>query len=88
MAELTIEEASVGDAPALLRLHRAVIAEQQWFISEPDEVRLSIDAKIRDPVDPSRAECGLSGRPPCVRARRIPDASPGPSPQDEARQST
>lgn len=48
MAELTIEEASVGDAPSLLRLHRAVIAEQQWFISEPDEVRLSIDAKIRE----------------------------------------
>ena len=45
--EITVEEAVVADASAILAVHRDVLAERDWFITLPHEFTGSIDQKIR-----------------------------------------
>lgn len=47
MTEWALRPAGVSDAPGILALRRAVLAEGTWFITRADEVRGGIDAEIR-----------------------------------------
>lgn len=44
---LDIRPARTTDAAALLRLHRSVLLELRYFITEPGEFRESVDDKVR-----------------------------------------
>lgn len=43
---LVVGPAVPGDAPAILALHRRVLAEGEWFITEPDELRETVEHKL------------------------------------------
>lgn len=43
---LLVTHAVPADAPAMLALHRKVLEEGMWFITEPDELRETIDSRI------------------------------------------
>lgn len=43
---LRVERAVPADAPGLLALHRRVLDEGEWFLTEPDELAEGLDAKI------------------------------------------
>lgn len=48
---MTIEPAVASDAAAVLGLHRRVLAEGEWFITEPDELQETVEsvaARARD----------------------------------------
>lgn len=53
---LVVREAVEGDASALLRLQRAVLAEGRFFISRPSELAGGLDAVIRQVRSFARAE--------------------------------
>ena len=44
---LDIRPARTTDAAAILRLHRAVLQERRYFITEPEEFRETVDDKVR-----------------------------------------
>jgi len=44
---LDIRPARTTDAAAILRLHRGVLQERRYFITEPEEFRDTVDDKIR-----------------------------------------
>ncbi len=50
-APITVEPARDADAQAILELHRAVLAEGQWFITHLDEFTGSRYAKLRQVRD-------------------------------------
>ncbi|MDP2309351.1 MAG: GNAT family N-acetyltransferase [Pseudomonadota bacterium] len=54
-----VEPAVPGDAPAILALHRRVLAEGQWFITEPDEFPEGVDAKVAVIRDAARSQNGV-----------------------------
>ncbi|TVQ91920.1 MAG: GNAT family N-acetyltransferase [Deltaproteobacteria bacterium] len=47
LLNLDIRPARTTDAAAILRLHRGVLQERRYFITEPEEFRQSVDDKIR-----------------------------------------
>lgn len=54
-----VEPAVPGDAPAILALHRRVLAEGEWFITEPNEFPEGVDAKVAVIRDAARSENGV-----------------------------
>jgi ribosomal protein S18 acetylase RimI-like enzyme len=46
-SQIGLREANTTDAAALLRLHRAVLEERRFFITEPEEFRERVDDKVR-----------------------------------------
>lgn len=56
---VSVEPAVPGDAPAILALHRRVLAEGEWFITEPDEFPEGVDAKVAVIRDAARSENGV-----------------------------
>lgn len=53
--EIVVDTARVEDAGAILALHRDVLAEREWFITQPHEFAGSIDQKVRQIRDFRRA---------------------------------
>lgn len=53
--ELVVDEARPEDARPLLALRAGVLAEEQWFITEPQEFSSSVDQKMRKVLDLQRA---------------------------------
>jgi RimJ/RimL family protein N-acetyltransferase len=51
-----VEVAVPGDAPAILALHRRVLAEGEWFITEPDEFPEGVESKVAVIRDAARSE--------------------------------
>ncbi|TNE92105.1 MAG: GNAT family N-acetyltransferase [Deltaproteobacteria bacterium] len=64
MSSWALARAGVSDAAGILALRRAVLAEERWFITRPDELRGGIDGEIRRLRELSRAEHSL-----CMVAR-------------------
>jgi ribosomal protein S18 acetylase RimI-like enzyme len=64
---LDLRPARTTDAAAMLRLHRAVLEERRFFITEPEEFRESVDDKVRMIRDFER-----SGNSLVLVARRSP----------------
>ncbi|MDP2315390.1 MAG: GNAT family protein [Pseudomonadota bacterium] len=56
---MRVEPAVPGDAPAILALHRRVLAEGEWFITQPDEFPESVDAKVAVIRDAARSDNGV-----------------------------
>lgn len=56
---IDIRAARATDAAGLLRLHRAVLTERRFFITEPEELRESVDDKIRQIRDFERSSNSL-----------------------------
>lgn len=56
---LDIRPARTTDAAAILRLHRAVLNERRFFITEPEEFRETVDDKIRQVRDFDRSANSL-----------------------------
>jgi len=54
-----VEPALPGDAPAILALHRRVLAEGLWFITEPDEFPEGVETKVAVIREASRADNGV-----------------------------
>ncbi len=54
-----VEAAVPGDAPAILALHRRVLGEGEWFITEPDEFPEGVESKVAVIREASRAENGV-----------------------------
>lgn len=65
---LDIRGARASDGAAVLRLHRSVLAERRFFITEPEEFRESVDDKVRQIRDFDRQTNSLF-----LVARRGPD---------------
>ena len=66
---VTIEDARVRDALATLALHRAVLAEGRWFVTEPHELMITLELRehqIRS-LGQSDNGCFLVARRPPVR---------------------
>ena len=66
--QLDIRPARTTDAAAILRLHRSVLQERRFFITEPEEFRQSVDDKVRLIRDFDR-----SGNSLFLLARKGPD---------------
>ncbi len=56
---IRVEPALPGDAAAILSLHRRVLAEGDWFITESDELRDTLDAKVAVIREATRSDNGL-----------------------------
>lgn len=56
---LDIRPAKTSDAAAVLRLHRAVLHERRFFITEPEEFRETVDDKVRQIRELDRATNSL-----------------------------
>lgn len=61
---IVVGPAVPSDAGAILALHRAVLAEGEWFITEADELRETIDHKVALVREAARSEsaCFLVAR--------------------------
>lgn len=46
-ADVAVRAATVADVPAIVALHRDVLAERSWFITLPGEAPMGVDARIR-----------------------------------------
>lgn len=68
-AALLVRDAVVEDAPAIVALHRGVLAEKAWFITLPGEAIGGIDARIRQIRDFKRL--GNSAFLVAVRAGKV-----------------
>lgn len=44
--DVRVERATIADAPVILEIHRRVLAEGEWFVTELDELHEGLDAKI------------------------------------------
>jgi ribosomal protein S18 acetylase RimI-like enzyme len=58
-ARVQVGPAVPGDAAAVLHLHRRVLEEGDWFITEPDEFPEGIDSKIAAIREAARSPNGL-----------------------------
>lgn len=56
---LDVRPARATDAAALLRLQRAVLGERHFFITEPEELRDTVDDKVRQVRDLERSTNSL-----------------------------
>lgn len=54
-----VEPAVPGDAPAILALHRRVLQEGEWFITEPDEFPEGVESKVSVIREAARSENGV-----------------------------
>ncbi|MFZ5480973.1 MAG: GNAT family N-acetyltransferase [Myxococcota bacterium] len=54
--DVTIERAVPADAPAILALHRRVLEEGEWFITEPDELHEGVESKVAAIRDAQRTQ--------------------------------
>ena len=59
MEPVRVEPAVPGDAPAILALHRRVLAEGDWFITEPDELIEGVEVKVAAIRDAARPQGGI-----------------------------
>lgn len=55
LLDLSIRPARATDAAAVLRLHRSVLQERRYFITEPEEFRETVDDKVRQIRELERA---------------------------------
>lgn len=62
---LSVGPATVADAPALLALQRRVLEERVWFITDPDELRDTVETKARSIRELAGGDEGV-----CLVARR------------------
>lgn len=44
--DITVARAVPGDAPEILAIHRRVLDEREFFVTEPDELAETIDRKV------------------------------------------
>jgi ribosomal protein S18 acetylase RimI-like enzyme len=65
---LDVRSARATDAASLLRLQRAVLGERRFFITEPEELRDTVDDKVRQIRELERSTNSLF-----LVARRGPD---------------
>lgn len=54
-----MERATIADAPAVLAIHRRVLEEGEWFVTEADELHEGIDAKVMAIRDAARVPGAL-----------------------------
>jgi RimJ/RimL family protein N-acetyltransferase len=59
LPSVTVERAVPGDAPAVLALHRRVLEEGEWFITEPDELHEGVDSRVAAIRDAARSQTSL-----------------------------
>lgn len=62
---LAVTPATVADAAAMLALHRRVLDERVWFITDPDELRETVESKARAIRELAGGDAGV-----CLVARR------------------
>lgn len=58
-ADVRIVSPVPADAAALLGLHRHIVAEGEWFVTEPDELRSDVAQKVQLIRDSARSENSL-----------------------------
>jgi RimJ/RimL family protein N-acetyltransferase len=56
---IKVGNAVPGDAAAVLALHRRVLEEGEWFITEPDELSDGVEAKVAVIREAARADNGV-----------------------------
>jgi RimJ/RimL family protein N-acetyltransferase len=56
---IRVDPAVPADAPAILAIHRRVLVEGDWFITEPDEFPETVDAKVASIRDAARSDNGV-----------------------------
>ncbi len=56
---IVVHPASPSDAASILAIHRRVLEEGDWFITEVDELRDSVEAKVAQIRDARRERGGL-----------------------------
>lgn len=58
-AQIRVDRAVPGDASAVLALHRRVLEEGEWFITEPDEFPEGVESKVAAIRDAGRSQNGV-----------------------------
>lgn len=56
---VVVDRAVPGDAPAILALHRRVLEEGEWFITEPDEFPEGVESKVGAIREAARSPNGV-----------------------------
>ncbi|MFN7144018.1 MAG: GNAT family N-acetyltransferase [Myxococcota bacterium] len=59
LSTIRVDVAVPGDAPAILGVHRRVLAEGEYFITEPDEFPEGVESKVAAIREAARAENGV-----------------------------
>jgi ribosomal protein S18 acetylase RimI-like enzyme len=56
---VVVERATPADAPAILALHRRVLEEGEWFITEPDELHEGVESRVAAIRDAARSQTSV-----------------------------
>lgn len=56
MSPLRIADALTADAAAMLALHRTILAEGEWFVTEPDELSADVASRVQLVRDCARSD--------------------------------
>ena len=59
LPQLCVDRALPGDAPAVFALHRRVLEEGDWFITEPEEFPEGVESKVAAIREAGRALNGV-----------------------------